>query len=130
MAPAGLLRPRELFVGSRFAMWLLGSPALGVSHKVSDLLLEDRQMLRQLGAALRPAGRLLLPLVAAPRPDQLDSLRLWVDVNADVEESWTTALQQQQLGGFVALTVFKHPEVPARVAQRAWEHWVTPAALE
>ncbi|KAF1776075.1 hypothetical protein GQ600_23946 [Phytophthora cactorum] len=97
----GLLRPREIFVGPRFAMWLLGSSALGGGHKVSDLLLEDEQMARRLGTALRPAGRLLLPLAAAPSSDQLARLRLWY----------------QQLGGFVALTVFKQPDVPSRAVR-------------
>ncbi|ETO71827.1 hypothetical protein F444_11903 [Phytophthora nicotianae P1976] len=112
----GLLRPHELFVGPRFAMWLLGSSALGKSHKVSDLLLEDQQMARQLGTALRPAGRLLLPLAAAPSPDQLARLCLWVN-SVDVEASWTNALQCQQFGVFVALTVFKQPDVPVRAVQ-------------
>ncbi|GMF11849.1 unnamed protein product [Phytophthora lilii] len=95
-------------------MWLLGSPSLGGSHKVSDLLLEDEQLSRQLGTALRPAGRLLLPLAAAPSPDQLASLRLWVDSTAgvDVADCWEDALQQP--GGFVAVTVFKQPEGPRR----------------
>ncbi|KAG3167908.1 hypothetical protein PI124_g1125 [Phytophthora idaei] len=112
----GLLRPREIFVGPRFAMWLLGSSALGGGHKVSDLLLDDEQMARRLGTALRPAGRLLLPLAAAPSSDQLARLRLWVDSVA-VEASWTNALQYQQLGGFVALTVFKQPDVPSRAVR-------------
>ncbi|KAL3670131.1 hypothetical protein V7S43_004446 [Phytophthora oleae] len=96
-------------------MWLLRSQALDQSHKVSELLLEDQQMARQLGTALRPAGRLLLPLAAAPNPDQLDRLRLWVDGSddVDVEATWANALQHQQLGGFVALTVLKRPEEPA-----------------
>lgn len=59
-------------------MWLLGPWALGPGHNVSDLLLMDQQMARQLGTTLRPAGRLLLPLAAAPGPDQVASLRLWV----------------------------------------------------
>ncbi|KAL4171736.1 hypothetical protein KRP22_009826 [Phytophthora ramorum] len=114
MASSGLLRPQEVFLAPRFAMWLLGSPSLSSSHKVSDLLAEDRRLSCQLGAALRPAGRLLLPLAAAPSPDQLDTLRLWVDDSAhvDVEESWSSVLGQQQLGGFVALTVFKQPHAP------------------
>jgi hypothetical protein len=112
---SGLLRPREIFVAPRFAMWLLGSPPLDASHNVSDLLAEDQQLLRQLGAPLRPAGRLLLPLAAAPSPDQLSSLRLWADADdGDVHECWLRAMQQQQRGGFVALTVFKQPEAPVR----------------
>ncbi|EEY63507.1 uncharacterized protein PITG_15857 [Phytophthora infestans T30-4] len=112
----GLLRPQELLVGRRFAMWLLGPWALGPGHNVSDLLLMDQQMARQLGTTLRPAGRLLLPLAAAPGPDQLASLRLWVDGD-NVEASWTNALQRQQLGDFVALTVFKQPDVPGRAVR-------------
>ncbi|KAK1941204.1 hypothetical protein P3T76_007070 [Phytophthora citrophthora] len=96
-------------------MWMLGSQSPDQSHKVSELLLEDRQMARQLGTALRPAGRLLLPLSAAPSSDQLNRLRLWVDGSddVDVEATWGDALQHQQIGGFVALTVLKQPEEPA-----------------
>ncbi|OWZ07740.1 hypothetical protein PHMEG_00019830 [Phytophthora megakarya] len=120
MATSGVLRPQELFVGSRFAMWLLGSCSPGTSHKVSDLLLEDQHMLRQLNLALRPAGRLLLPLAAAPSPDQLANLGLWVDDNADVDvaATWSNALQHQQVGAFVALTVFKQPDAAVRADPR------------
>ncbi|KAE9280491.1 hypothetical protein PR003_g27947 [Phytophthora rubi] len=123
MASSGLLRPRELFQAPRFAMWLLGSPPLGGNHKVSDLLLEDRHMLRQLDAAFRPAGRLLLPLAVAPSADQLARLRLWVDDSADVDANgcWAKVLQQQlqySPGGFVVVTVFKQPEGAGRTTPR------------
>ncbi|KAJ8576283.1 hypothetical protein ON010_g2926 [Phytophthora cinnamomi] len=103
-------------------MWLLRSRSLGDSHNAHDLLLEDRHMLHQLGATLRPAGRLLLPLAVAPSPDQLARLRLWIDGSADMDttDCWSKVLQQPQHGhgGFVAVTVFKQPEGPARTAPR------------
>lgn len=104
-------------------MWLLGSPHLGGSHTASDMLLEDRHLLRQLDAALlvRPAGRLLLPLAVAPSPEQLARLRLWVDDSDDVDANgcWAKALQQPSPGGFVAVTVFKQPEgVPTSTVPR------------
>ncbi|KAG7394133.1 hypothetical protein PHYBOEH_005636 [Phytophthora boehmeriae] len=111
---SGLLSPGRAFVGPRFAMWLLGiNPSTGAAHKVTDLLVEDRQLLQQLGRASGPAqqpvGRLLLPLSAVPSPDQLCNSKLWVDnVDVDIEDQWANALQQPHCG-FVALTVFKQP---------------------